>query len=106
MSERFPPVTGKNLNKETLTIPDDYNEKNLLAIVAFQQWHQKVVDDMIAIFEASNLDRNHSIIEVPVIQRSTKFRQIRLDTLMRVAIRDRRIRQRTVTVYIDKQAFR
>jgi hypothetical protein len=41
-----------------------------------------------------------------VIQRSTKFRQIRLDTLMRVAIRDRRIRQRTVTVYIDKQAFR
>ena len=42
----------------------------------------------------------------PVIQRSTKFRQIRLDTLMRVAIRDRRIRQRTVTVYIDKQAFR
>jgi hypothetical protein len=25
---------------------------------------------------------------------------------MRVAIRDRRIRQRTVTVYIDKQAFR
>ncbi len=106
MSERFPPVTGKNLNKETLTIPDDYDEKNLLAMVAFQQWHQKVVDDMIAIFEASNLDRTHSIIEVPVIQRSTKFRQIRLDTLMRVAIRDRRIRQRTVTVYIDKQAFR
>ena len=106
MSERFPSITGKNLNKETLTIPDDYDEKNLLAIVAFQQWHQRVVDDMIALFEASNLDETHSIIVVPVIQRSTKFRQIRLDTLMRVAIRDRSIRQRTVTVYIDKQEFR
>jgi len=106
MPEIFPSITGKNLNKEKLTIPDDYNEKNLLVIVAFQQWQQGVVDEAIAILEASNLDHNLSILEIPVIQRSTRFRQIRLDTLMRVAIRDRRVRQRTVTVYIDKQAFR
>lgn len=106
VSEEFPSITGKNLNKEILTIPDDYDGKNLLVIVAFQQWQQRLVDDMIAILEASDLELTHSIIEVPVIQRSTKFRQIRLDTLMRVAIRDRRIRQRTITVYLDKQAFR
>ena len=106
MSEVFPSVSGKNLNKEKLTIPDDYHEKNLLVIVAFQQWQQKLVDDTIAIFEANNLGNTHSILEVPVIQRSTKFRQVRLDTLMRIAIRDRRVRQRTVTVYIDKQKFR
>jgi len=106
MSEVFPSVTGRNLNKEKLTIPDDYGEKNLLVIVAFQQWQQGVVDDAITILEESKLDRTHSIIEIPVIQRSTRFRQIRLDTLMRAVIRDRHIRQRTVTVYTDKQAFR
>ena len=106
MSEVFPSVTGRNLNKETLTIPDDYGEKNLLVIVAFQRWQQGIVDDAITILEESKLDRTHSIIEIPVIQRSTRFRQIRLDTLMRAVIRDRHIRQRTVTVYTDKQAFR
>ena len=106
MPEIFPSVTGRNLNKKTLTIPDDYNSEPLLVIAAFEQWQQRVVDEVISAFEANNLGQNHTIIEIPVIQRSTRFRQIRLDAIMRAVIRDRDIRQRTVTVYLDKKAFR
>ena len=106
MAEKFPSVTGRNLNKKTVTVPDDYNNKPLLVIAAFEQWQQRVVDEVIAAFDANGLGERHTIIEVPVIQRSTRFRQIRLDTIMRAVIRDRDVRQRTVTVYLDKKAFR
>ena len=106
MAEKFPSVTGRNLNKKTVTVPDDYNNKPLLVIAAFEQWQQRVVDEVIAAFDANGLGERHTIIEIPVIQRSTRFRQIRLDTIMRAVIRDRDVRQRTVTVYLDKKAFR
>ena len=106
MAEIFPSVTGRNLNKKTVTVPDDYNNEPLLVIAALQQWQQRVVDEVIAAFDANGLGENHTIIEIPVIQRSTRFRQIRLDAIMRAVIRDRDIRQRTVTVYLDKKAFR
>ena len=106
MAEKFPSVTGRNLNKKTVTVPDDYNNEPLLVIAAFEQWQQRVVDEVIAAFDANGLGERHTIIEVPVIQRSTRFRQIRLDTIMRAVIRDRDVRQRTVTVYLDKKAFR
>ena len=106
MAEKFPSVTGRNLNKKRVTVPDDYNNEPLLVIAAFEQWQQRVVDEVIAAFDANGLGERHTIIEIPVIQRSTRFRQIRLDTIMRAVIRDRDVRQRTVTVYLDKKAFR
>ncbi|RJU81504.1 MAG: hypothetical protein DWC09_04525 [Candidatus Poseidoniales archaeon] len=106
MAEKFPSVTGRNLNKKTITVPDDYNNQPLLVIAAFEQWQQRVVDEVIAAFDANNLGEKHTIIEIPVIQRSTRFRQMRLDAIMRAVIRDRDVRQRTITVYLDKKAFR
>jgi hypothetical protein len=105
MTEVFPTIVGKNLNKHVKTIPGDFKEKNLLLLVAFQQWHQPVVDDCLNRIEAHHLQENHHVLEIPVIQKSTAFRRIRLDALMRAAIRDQAIRERTITVYLDKQAF-
>ena len=56
--------------------------------------------------EACNIQNTHHIIEVPVIQKLSWFRQMRLDTLMRLAIKNLEIRQRTITVYLDKKEFR
>lgn len=105
MADIFPSVTGRNLNKKTVTVPDDYNNQPLLVIAAFEQWQQRVVDEVIAAFDANNLGEGHTLLEIPVIQRSTRFRQMRLDAIMRAVIRDRDVRQRTITVYIDKKAF-
>lgn len=106
MAEIFPSITAKNLNKKSITIPDDFSQKNLIAIVAFQRWHQDLVDESIENLEKENLDDNHHIIEIPVVKQFSKLRRMRLDGVMRAGITDYDIRQRTITAYLDKQAFR
>lgn len=106
MTDVFPSVQGNDLNKVSRTIPDEFNEQHLIAIVAFQQWHQQSVDDTIERLENNTLGGLFEIIEIPVIQKTTRFRRIRLDALMRAAIRNHTIRNRTITVYIDKQEFK
>ena len=105
MTDVFPTLVGRNLNKHVKTIPGDFKEKNILLLVAFQQWHQPVVDDCLNRIEAHNLQENHHVLEIPVIQKSTVFRRMRLDALMRAAIREQAVRERTITVYLDKQTF-
>lgn len=105
MPDVFPSVQGKNLNKVSKTVPDDFTTNHLIAIVAFQQWHQRNVDQTIELLEKNAFGEQFEIIEIPVIQKATRFRQIRLDALMRAAIRDHRIRNRTITVYLDKKEF-
>ena len=105
MDDVFPSIHGKNLNKRSITVPDDFTEKNLFIIVAFLQWQQRAVDEVIEHLEANDVHLTHHIIEVPVIQQTTWLRQVRLDTLMRMGIRDREVRQRTITVYLDKKEF-
>ena len=105
MPNVFPSVQGKNLNKVSKTVPDDFTSQHLIAIVAFQQWHQRNVDETIELLEKNTFHEQFEVIEIPVIQKATRFRQIRLDALMRAAIRDHRIRNRTITVYLDKKEF-
>ena len=105
MDDVFPSIHGKNLNKRSLTVPDDFSEKNIFIIVAFLQWQQRAVDEVIEQLMASDIHLTHHIIEVPVIQQSTWLRQVRIDTIMRLGIIDRAVRQRTITVYLDKKEF-
>ena len=106
MAEIFPTITAKNLNKKKVAIPDDFSQKNLIAIVAFQRWHQDLVDESIENLEKENVNDNHHIIEVPVVKQFSNLRRMRLDGVMRAGITDYDIRQRTITAYLDKQAFR
>lgn len=106
MAKLFPTIHGKNLNKEKVIIPDNFLDKNIIIIVAFQRWHQELVDKTIKILESNGLDQSHDIIEIPIIQKTSWFRQVRLDTIMRLGITDYNIRKRTITVYLDKKDFR
>ena len=47
----FPSIEGNNLNKEKKVVPDDFVDKDLIIIVAFQQWHQGLVDQSINLLE-------------------------------------------------------
>jgi hypothetical protein len=102
----FPSIQGNNLNKEKKVVPDDFVDKNLVVIVAFQQWHQSLVDESILLLEDNGLGETHNIIEVPTIRKSTKLNEMYLDGIMRAGIRDNRIRNRTITAYLDKDQFR
>ena len=102
---QFPSIQGSNLNKEKKVVPDDFVDKNLIVIVAFQQWHQPLVDESITLLENNGLGETHNIIEVPTVQKTTKLAEIYLDGIMRAGIRDDRIRNRTITAYLDKNEF-
>ena len=102
----FPAIEGNNLNKQKKVVPDDFVDKNLIVIVAFQQWHQPLVDESILLLENNGLGETHNIIEVPTIQKTSKLAEIYLDGVMRAGIRDDRIRHRTITAYIDKEQFK
>ena len=106
MAEIFPTIIGKNLNKQVTSIPDDFSEQPLIVIAAFQRWHQNLVDQSMENLDKMNMNETHTIIEVPVIKKSSMLQRMRLDGLMRAAISDVGVRQRTITVYLDKQAFR
>ena len=50
-TNEFPSIEGNNLNKEKKVVPDDFVDKDLIIIVAFQQWHQGLVDQSINLLE-------------------------------------------------------
>ena len=102
----FPSIEGNNLNKEKKIVPDDFVDKDLIIIVAFQQWHQGLVDQSINLLEGNDMDSTHNIIEVPTIRKTNKLNELYLDGVMRAGIRDDRIRNRTITAYLDKEAFK
>jgi len=94
------------LNKQVTAIPDDFSEQPLIVIAAFQRWHQNLVDESMENLDKMNMNDTHTVIELPVIKKSSMLQRMRLDGLMRAAISDFGVRQRTITVYLDKQAFR
>ena len=102
----FPLIEGNNLNKEKKVVPDDFVDKDLIIIVAFQQWHQGLVDQSINLLETNEMDLTHNIIEVPTIRKTNKLNEIYLDGVMRAGIRDDRIRNRTITAYLNKEEFK
>ena len=93
----FPQISGRDLNKRDKVVPDDFVDKNLIIIVAFQQWHQPLVDESILLLENNGLGETHNIIEVPTVQKTTKLAEVYLEGIMRAGIRDDRIRNRTIT---------
>lgn len=52
------------------------------------------------------MDLTHNIIEVPTIRKTNKLNEIYLDGVMRAGIRDDRIRNRTITAYLNKEEFK
>ena len=106
MDELFPTIFGKNLNKEKKAIPDDFLGIELFVIVAFQRWHQNLVDEAISNLEKYNIENTHYIIEVPVVSELSLLRRMRLNAIMRAGITDFATRQRTITVYTDKEGFK
>ena len=103
MRNEFPTVTGNNLNKEKITIPKDVNDKPLFILLAFQQYHQITVDEIISQIEGEFSSEQVNIIETPILEGSSKLFQIYLDGIMRGGIPDYEIRARTITIYGNKK---
>jgi hypothetical protein len=112
---RFPFVSGRSLLGVDLALPGDFPAERTLAVVAFQQWHQAIVDRWIARAVAAGVPATIrgatgvlpvAVVELPVL--STRWRLARrfIDGGMAAGIRDADVLARTITLYTDLPAFR
>jgi hypothetical protein len=104
---RFPTVSGSNLQREKLTLPQDLQGELNLVLIAFQQWQQTQVDTWVPF--ARQLEEAYPAVryyELPTIQRLNTLARTFINEGMRAGIPDLLARERTITLYLDKEAFR
>ena len=103
---RFPRLIASNLEKRTLTLPDDFEGSRNLLLVAFQREQQQQVDTWLREMRRfEELDPEFRYYELPTIQSPNRLVRWFIDTGMRRGIPDQKARSRTITLYIDKQPF-
>ena len=102
----FPTVTGSNLERRHMSLPADFEGDLNLVVLAFWQRHQALVNTWMPL--AGDLEKRHpglAFYELPVIQKRSRVSQWFIDSGMRAGIADRRVRERTITLYLDKPPF-
>ena len=104
---QFPVVAGANLLRRKLTLPAGFGGELNILLVAFQQWQQRLIDTWIPFVR--QIEETHSGVlyyELPVIRRINALARTFINEGMRAGIPDPVARERTITLYVDKVAFR
>jgi hypothetical protein len=103
----FPVVSGFNLNRQEFEFPRDFGGDYNLVIVPFQRYQQQIVDtwipfaqEMEASFPGFVYYELPTIYEMPVLSRTF------LNEGMRAGIPDQKARERTITLYLNKDTFK
>jgi ATP10 protein len=103
----FPPVSGSNLLRQKRILPQDFQGKLNLVFIAFKQWHQMEVDSWIPL--AKELEQQYEDLayyELPTIQSMNSFSKMFINEGMRAGIPNSKTRERTITLYLNKNDFR
>jgi hypothetical protein len=104
---QLPDVSGYNLERQKMRFPTDFDGQLNLVFIAFQRWHQDVIDGWIpSVAQLSQTFPNLSYYEFPTLPNGNLFYRTMLNEGMRAGIPDRATRSRTITLYLDKAAFR
>ncbi len=98
----FPELRARNLEGRALHLPRDFAGVRNVVLVAFQRWHQDLVDSWIPY--VGRLITSHPelrVYEVPVLSSTYSLARPFIDGGMRAAIASREVRERTLTTYTD-----
>jgi hypothetical protein len=102
----FPRVKASNLEGHDFNLPADLEGERNLLLVAFEREQQKDVDTWLRQMKRfEEMDPGFRYYELPTIQRPNAFMRWFIDTGMRHGIPDRKARERTITLYLDKKPF-
>lgn len=103
----FPTVSGYNLERKEFVFPRDFGGDLNLVIVPFKQYQQSTVNTWIptaqeieAAFPGFIYYELPTIYEMPILSRTF------INEGMRAGIPDETARQRTITLYLDKEKFK
>ncbi len=103
----FPVVSGNNLDRKELTFPKDFAGKYNLVMVAFQQNQQRSINTWIPFAqEIEATIPGFVYYELPTIYSMPVLSRTFINEGMRAGIPDQIARERTVTLYLDKTAFK
>lgn len=103
----FPLVSGYNLNRQELEFPRDFLGEVNLVIVPFKQQQQAVVNTWIPFAqEVEAKDPGFIYYELPTIYAMPAVSRTFINEGMRAGIPDPKARERTVTLYLDKETFK
>jgi hypothetical protein len=103
----FPFVRGENLEGRAFTLPADLKGTYNLLFIAFQREQQIDINSWLP-FAKQQVKEHPSLAyyELPTIYRGNPLFRWGLNTGMRMGIPDKKAREVTITLYLDKQAFR
>lgn len=100
----FPTVQGENLERKKVVIPRDLEGVKNVLLVAFKREHQSLVDSWVPKLRDLLADRSDVVVyEIPVLSEMNPVSRFFIDTAMRVAIPERRVRETTITLYLDRE---
>ena len=103
----FPTVNGSNLQRAKLTLPQDFAGKVNLLFIAFQQWQQDEVNTWIPLAESFEAQYPGLVYyELPTIRALNVLSKFFINEGMRAGIPNPKSRERTITLYLEKDDFR
>ena len=104
---QLPTVKGRNLLRQKMVFPNDFAGDINLVFIAFLRRHQDLIDEWVSFVE--NLAKEHPELhyyEFPTLPRRGPIYRTFLNEGMRAGIPNKATRARTITLYLDKGAFR
>lgn len=102
----FPTLKASNLENQKFTLPRDFaGERNLL-LIAFKREQQKNVDTWLRGMKRFSTSSDFRYYELPTIGKLNPIARWFINHGMRNGIPDRKARARTITLYVDKAAFK
>jgi len=103
----FPMVSGFNLMREEYVFPRDFQGEYNLVIIPFQQRQQRDVNTWIpAVQELERTIPGFAYYELPTIYKLPVISRTFINEGMRAGIPDQKARERTITLYLDKDGFK
>jgi len=103
----FPIVSGSNLNREEFEFPRDFSGTLNLVIIPFQQQQQLIVNTWLPVLqEVEGTFPGFIYYELPTIYELPTLSRTFINEGMRAGIPDETSRQRTITLYLNKEAFK
>jgi hypothetical protein len=104
---QFPTVTGTNLLRQKLTLPQDFKGQFNLLFVPFQQWQQEEVNSWVPLVQTLEAEIDGLYYyELPTIESRDILSRTFINEGMRAGIPNPKTRERTITLYLDKTSFR
>jgi len=104
---KFPALNSETLEKQAVRLPQDFRGERNLLLIAFKREQQKDIDTwLMQMKRYEDIDKGFRYYEIPTIERMNGFMRWFIDNGMRRGIPDVKARERTITLYIDKEPFK